>query len=404
MGDTSARTHRSPKAIATLSGYRDVMDFALPPPDDRRRQELRAWLAEHPGPDPGQLARAGYVAPGWPQPWGLGADPEHQLIISEELEAVGIDPHGHNPIGIGWAGPTLLAAGSEEQKQRYLWPLLEGSEFWCQLFSEPGSGSDLASMSTRAERDGDEYVLNGQKVWNTYAERAHFGILLARTDPAAPKHRGISYFICPMDAPGIEIRPIRQMTGDRGFCEVFFTDARIPAENLVGGENEGWALAKVTLGNERVSLSSGGVLWGQGPETAELIELVRGADDPLIRDRAVRLHIEAEVMRILGYRIVSQLMAGMGPGPEAAVKKFLADRHGQDVMELAKDLAGPAGMLSADRRVGEDEWDWGFLYSRALTIGGGTSQVLRNIISEMILGLPREMDPDRGRPWNETTR
>ncbi|MGF1665557.1 MAG: acyl-CoA dehydrogenase family protein, partial [Acidimicrobiia bacterium] len=310
----------------------------------------------------------------------------------------------HNPIGIGWAGPTILAAGSDEQRSRYLWPLLEGSEFWCQLFSEPGAGSDLASMATRAVRDGDEYVLNGQKVWTTYAERSQYGILLARTDPHVAKHQGVSYFICPMDAPGVEVRPIKQMTGDLGFCEVFFTDAHIPAESLVGPENAGWALAKMTLGNERVSLSSGGVLWGQGPETVDLIDRVRGADDPRIRDRAVRLHIEAEVMRILGYRILSQLMAGRGPGPEAAVKKFMADRHGQTTMELAKDLSGPDGMLSAERRVGEDEWDWGFLYSRALTIGGGTSQVLRNIISELILGLPRETDPDRGMPWVETVR
>jgi 3-oxochol-4-en-24-oyl-CoA dehydrogenase len=380
------------------------MDFAMPATDDPRRIAVRIWLDEHPDPSPTDLARAGYVAPSWPAPWGLGADAEHQLIISQELESLAIDPHGHNPIGIGWAGPTILAAGSDEQRSRYLWPLLDGSEFWCQLFSEPGSGSDLASMTTRAVRDGDEYVINGQKVWNTYAERSDYGILLARTDPHAAKHQGISYFLCPMDAPGVEVRPIKQMTGDLGFCEVFFTDARIPVENLVGPENAGWALAKMTLGNERVSLSSGGVMWGQGPETLDLIDRVRGSDDPLIRDRAVRLHIEAEVMRILGYRILSQLMAGRGPGPEAAVKKFMADLHGQTVMELAKDLAGADGMLNSERQVDVDEWDWGFLYSRALTIGGGTSQVLRNIISELILGLPREVDPDRGKPWAETVR
>jgi 3-oxochol-4-en-24-oyl-CoA dehydrogenase len=373
------------------------MDFSMPAPEDPRRLAVRGWLDAHPRPSTADLARAGYVAPGWRAPWGLEADAEHQLIISQELESVGIDPHGHNPIGIGWAG-------SEAQRDRYLWPLLEGSEFWCQLFSEPGSGSDLASMATRAVRDGDEYVINGQKVWNTYAEKSQYGILLARTDPSAPKHQGISYFICPMDAAGVEIRPIKQMTADHGFCEVFFSDARIPADNLVGPENAGWSLAKMTLGNERVSLSSGGVLWGQGPETSELVERVRGCDDPLIRDRAARLHIEAEVMRILGFKIVSQLMAGMSPGPEAAVKKFMADRHGQSVMNLAKDLAGLDGMLTTERRVGEDEWDWGFLYSRALTIGGGTSQVLRNIISELILGLPREVDPDRGKPWAETLR
>jgi alkylation response protein AidB-like acyl-CoA dehydrogenase len=367
------------------------MDFSLPPEDDPRRVAVRRWLADHPRPSPSDLARAGYVAPAWPAPWGTGAEPEHQLVIAEELDRAGIDPHGHNPIGIGWAGPTILAAGTASQKDRYLWPLLEGTEFWCQLFSEPGSGSDLASLQTRAERDGDEYVLNGQKVWNTYAERSQFGILLARTDPAAPRHHGIGYFICPMDTPGIEVRTIRQMTSDLGFCEVFFTDARIPAENLVGPEDAGWTLAKLTLGNERVTLSSGGVLWGQGPETSELVERVRGVDDPLVRDKAVRLHIEAEVIRLLGYRSLTQLLAGRGPGPEAAVKKYLADRHGQEVMDLAKDASGPAGMLDRRRRVDVDEWDWGFLYSRALTIGGGTTQVLANIIAETILGLPREV-------------
>ncbi len=384
--------------------YRGAMDFALPPEDDPRRLQVRGWLDHHPHPTPVELAKAGYVAPGWPAPWGLEADPEHQLVISQELDRVGVDAHGHNPIGIGWAGPTILAAGSDSQRSRYLWPLLDGREFWCQLFSEPGSGSDLASMSTTATRDGDEYVVNGQKVWNTYAERSDFGILLARTDTSLPKHHGISYFICPMDVAGIEVRTIKQMTGDRGFCEVFFTDARIPAENLIGPENAGWTLAKLTLGNERVSLSAGGVLWGQGPQTADLIDLVQGSDDPLVRDRATRLHIESEVMRMLGYRVLSQLMAGRGPGPEAAVKKFMADRHGQDVMDLAKDLRGAEAMADRPRTVGSDEWDWGFLYSRALTIGGGTSQVLRNIIGEMILGLPREVDADRGLPWGETRR
>jgi alkylation response protein AidB-like acyl-CoA dehydrogenase len=359
---------------------------------------IGAWFGEHPDPTPGDLAAAGYVVPGWPPPWGLSADPEHQLIIDQEMERRGLDPHRHNPIGIGWAGPTILAGGTEGQRRRYLAPILDGSEFWCQLFSEPGSGSDLASMSTRAERDGGVYVVTGQKVWNTYAESADFGILLARTDPAAPKHQGISYLICPMDTPGIDVRPIKQMTGDLGFCEVFFDGARIPADNLVGPENGGWSLAKVTLGNERVSLSSGGVLWGQGPTTSELIARLRGVDDPLLRDRAVRLHIESEVMRILGYRILSDRLAGRAPGPEAAIKKLMADRHGQSVMETAKEHEGAAGMLARPRT--EDEWHWGFLYARALTIGGGTSQVLRNIISETLLGLPREAEPDRAAPWS----
>ena len=216
---------------------------------------MRQWIAEHPSPTGRELAEAGYVAPHWPRPWGLDADPIHQLLIDDELTAAGVR-RPINPIGIGWAGPTILYAGTKEQKDRYLWPILTGEEFWCQLFSEPGSGSDLANLGTRAVRDGDEFVVNGQKIWTSGAQYAKFGILIARTDPDLPKHKGISYFICPMDAPGIEIRPITEMTGGHTFNEVFFTDVRIPAANLVGDLNDGWRLAKVTLGNERISLST----------------------------------------------------------------------------------------------------------------------------------------------------
>jgi 3-oxochol-4-en-24-oyl-CoA dehydrogenase len=370
------------------------MDLRLPPPDDPRRLEVRRWLAEHPDPSPAELAGAGYAAPAWPPPWGLAADPEHRLVIDEELDAAGIDPHAHNPIGIGWAGPTILAAGSDAQKHRYLGPLLRGEEFWCQLFSEPGSGSDLASLQTRAVRDGDEYVVNGQKIWSTWAQEADFGILLARTDPEAPKQQGISYFLFPMRQAGVEVRPIREMSGGAHFTEVFFTDARVPAGNLVGSENQGWPLAKITLGNERMSLSTGGVLWGMGPRTSDLIDLIRsagGLQGPK-RDRAARLYVDAEVMRMLGLKIVSEVIAGRFPGPEAAVKKLLADRHGQEVMDLAADLAGAGGMTMERGPLGSDpgEWPWGLLFSRALTVGGGTAEVLRGIIGERILGLPKE--------------
>ena len=252
------------------------MDFELPPDDDPRRLEVRAWLAEHPTPSGTELAEAGYVAPHWPKPFGFDADPIHQLLIDDELRAAGVR-RPVNPIGIGWAGPTLLHAGTEEQKARYLPRLLSGEELWCQLFSEPGSGSDLANLGTRAVRDGDEWVVNGQKIWTSLAQFARYGILIARTDPDVAKQQGISYFICPMDAPGIEVRPIIEMTGSHTFNEVFLTDVRIPAENLVGEVNQGWSLAKVTLGNERVSLSSGGALWGMGPAAEDLLDLVRAA-------------------------------------------------------------------------------------------------------------------------------
>jgi alkylation response protein AidB-like acyl-CoA dehydrogenase len=361
------------------------MDFTLPPPDHPDRLETRRWLESHPDPSPQELAEAGYVAPGWPAPWGRAAGPEQQLAISQEMEAAGIDPHGHNPIGIGWAGPTILAAGTTEQKERFLWPLLRGDDFWCQLFSEPGAGSDLAGLSTRAERDGDDWVVNGQKVWTTWAGQADYGVLLARTNPAAPRHRGISYFICPMRQEGIEVRPIKEMTGRTHFNEVFFTDARIPAGLLVGAEHEGWELAKLTLGNERISLSSGGVLWGLGPTTGEAIHSLHGRLNGAGRDRAATLLIEAEILRLLGYRTLSDLIAGRPPGPEVAVKKLLSDRHGQRVMDLVRDCMGADGLLG-----GEGEAAWGFLFSRALTIGGGTSEILRNVIGEQLLGLPKD--------------
>jgi alkylation response protein AidB-like acyl-CoA dehydrogenase len=371
------------------------MDFELPGPDDPRRLAVRAWLAEHPQPTGRQLAEAGYVAPHWPAPWGLDADPIHQILIDEELAAAGVS-RPSNTIGIGWAGPTLVHGGTQAQKDRYLFPLLAGEEIWCQLFSEPGSGSDLASLSTRAVRDGDEWVVTGQKIWTSLAQFSRFGILIARTEPDAPKHEGISYFICPMDAPGIEIRPIIEMTGSHTFNEVFLDEVRLPAENLVGDVNRGWGLAKVTLGNERVSLSSGGALWGMGPDAQDLLGLVRasgGAPDPILRQRLAQLHIESELLRLIRLRTVTARIKGEPPGAEASVRKILADEHGQRIMGLAKDLAGPGGMLSSAGPLGQDPamWHYGFLFAPALTIGGGTGEVQRNIVAERVLGLPHDV-------------
>ncbi len=381
------------------------MDFAMPAEGDPRRTAIRAWLADHPNPSPRDLVAAGYVAPHWPRPWGLDADPIHQLIVDEELRRARVFVP-INPIGLGWAGPTILAAGTPEQKQRYLPPLLAGEEMWCQLFSEPGAGSDLAGLATRAERDGDEWIVNGQKIWTSYSQFAKFGILLARTDPDAPKHRGITYFICPMDVRGVEVRPIVEMTGNASFSEVFFTDVRVPAGNVVGEVNDGWRLARLTLANERVSLSAGGALWGMGPRVGHLVDLARrrGGLAAHQRDELVRLHVEGEILRLLNLRMISDLAAGRDPGPEASVKKIVADEHGQRLMDLAKDMAGPAGMTSEAGPFGgaADEWHWGFLFSRALTIGGGTGQVLRNIVAERLLGLPREPDGNGARSGAET--
>jgi alkylation response protein AidB-like acyl-CoA dehydrogenase len=381
------------------------VDFELPSDGDARRVAVRTWLDEHPAPTGRDLAHAGYVTPHWPAPWGLDADPIHQLIIDDELKRAGVR-RPQNQIGIGWAGPTLIYAGTQAQKDRYLFPLLAAEEIWCQLFSEPGAGSDLANLGTRAERDGDVYVVNGQKIWTSFAHTAAFGILIARTNPDAPKHKGVSYFICPMSSPGIEVRPIIEMTGGHTFNEVFFTDVRIPAENLVGEENEGWSLAKVTLGNERVSLSSGGALWGMGPTADDLLDVIRrhgGVDDPSTRQRAARLHIESELLNLIRLRTITAAIKGKAPGPEASVRKVLADEHGQHVMGLAKDLAGPSGMLTDGGPLGADPalWHFGYLFSQALTIGGGTGDVQRNIIAERVLGLPHDVDVEVGQTWRE---
>jgi alkylation response protein AidB-like acyl-CoA dehydrogenase len=391
------------------------VDFELPPDDDERRLAVRAWLHEHPAPTGRELAEAGYVVPHWPRPWGLDADPIHQLVIDDELTRAGVR-RPVNPIGIGWAGP-----------------MISGEEFWCQLFSEPGSGSDLANLGTRAERDGDEFIVNGQKIWTSGAQYAQFGILIARTDPDLPKHKGVSYFVCPMDASGIEIRPITEMTGGHTFNEVFFTDVRIPTANLVGELNDGWRLAKVTLGNERISLSSGGVLWGNGPTALDLIDAAKASGpttDPTLRQRLAGVYIEHTVLELIRMRTLTARLKGEQPGPEASIRKLLGDEHGQHVMELARDLVGPAAMLTGGdgtehpdgagfqprtetrnlgpgrppRTLDHPGWYDGFIFCRALTIGGGTGEVQRNIVAERVLGLPHDVDVQQGLSWSEAQR
>jgi len=401
------------------------MDFQLPAEGDPRRVAVRAWIEDNPNPTGSDLAGAGYVVPNWPAPWGLGADPIHQLIIDDELRRAGIR-RPVNPIGIGWAGPTLLYAGTPTQQARYLPALLSGQDFWCQLFSEPGSGSDLASLGTRAVRDGDEFVVNGQKIWTSGAQIAKFGILIARTDPHVAKHKGISYFICPMNSAGIEVRPIMEMTGGHSFNEVFFDDVRIPAENLVGDLNDGWRLAKVTLGNERVSLSTGGVLWGDGPTALELLDAVK-ATGPVTdlnrRQRLADIYIEHTLLDLIRLRTLSARLRGEQPGPEASIRKVLADEHGQHVMAAARDTLGAGGMLTSTSQsppsgpgarllgsgnaptdLGHHAWYDGYLFSQALTIGGGTGEVQRNIIAERVLGLPSDVNVQAGVTWAETQR
>jgi alkylation response protein AidB-like acyl-CoA dehydrogenase len=297
--------------------------------------------------------------------------------------------------------------GTDEQKERYLPPMLRGEELWCQLFSEPGHGSDLANLETRAVRDGDVFLVNGQKIWTSLARMAKFGILIARTEPDAPKYRGVSYFIIPMDLPGIEIRPIRNMTGDLdsggGFCEVFFTDVHLPVENLIGEVNNGWSMAKETLANERVSLSKAGLTWGHGPTVNDLLDLVRkqgGVADPILRHRVVDAFIEGEILRFHHLRQISAAV-NKKPGPDASLRKALCDPHGKKVYNLAKDLLGAGGMLFDGGGADWQPFESGFLFSPALTVGGGTSEVLRNVIGERLLGLPHDHDVEANLTWSE---
>jgi 3-oxochol-4-en-24-oyl-CoA dehydrogenase len=403
------------------------MDFEMPAADDPRRVQVRTWIAEHPNPSGRQLAEAGYVAPHWPKPYGLGADPLEQLIIDDELTKAKVR-RPSNPIGIGWAGPTILAGGSKELQDEFLLPILSGEYFFCQLFSEPDAGSDLASLGTRAIKDGDVYVVNGSKIWTSGGHHAKYGILIARTNIDSSKHRGVSYFVCPMDLPGITMQPIIDMTTAHSFNQVFFDDVRIPAKYLVGQENDGWRLAKVTLGNERVSLSGAGSLWGTGPSAYDLITLIKdqgGVTDHNLRQKISALYIEAETLRLMRLRTLTAAVQGREPGAEASVQKLLADEHGQHVMELAKELVGAHGMLEGSGPVGElphtaggsptevrfaksyfpdvdPIWHYGFLFSPALTVGGGTWAVQRNIVGERALGLPHDVDVEKGRTWAET--
>jgi len=409
--------------------YRSEVDFEPIAENDPRRIEVRSWLADNPDPTSSQLYEAGYVVPHWPAPFGIEADPLHQVIIDEELRAANVRRPA-NAIGIGWAAPTIMQAGTPEQIDRFLPKIFTGEEIWCQLFSEPDAGSDLAALSTRAVRDGDEYVVTGSKIWSSGGHHSQFGILLARTDPDVSKHKGISYFICPMDAPGLTMSPIIDMTTAHSFNEVHFDEVRIPVSLRVGEEGDGWRLAKVTLSNERVQLSSAGTMWGSGPTTQQLIDIIRnngGLDDPVLRQEAAAIWSEAEVLRLTRLRTLSMQLAGRKPGPEASIQKLMADDHGQRVMEFTKNMVGAHGMINGsgppgdvpDRNLSgptavtfakgdygaqpdtEGIWHYGFLFSPALTLGGGTFAVQRNIVAEHVLGLPRDIHPDRGQTWSE---
>ena len=378
---------------ASLSQNANRVDLNLTPEQEALQREVREWIAANLGPDlkagrlagrewQSRLAGGGWGAPAWPvEHGGRAAGPFESHLIARELAAAGA-PGSVAVIGTGWAGPAILAHGTEEQKRRFLPRILDGSEIWCQLFSEPDAGSDLAALRTRAERSGGVWRISGQKIWTSYARESDFGILLARTDPESQRQRGITCFAFPMrqEAGRIEIRPIRQMDGRSTFNEVFLDRAEVPDNQVIGGVGEGWAVAITTLMNERTNLSTGmGTLWGDGPTFDDLLRLARRSElTPVQRQRVADLHVNSEAIKLTAYRMLST------GGTAASVTKLAADRWGQQVNELAVELLGMEGLLSDD-----EGWSRAFLFAQALTIGGGTTEVQKNIIAQRVLGLPR---------------
>jgi len=343
---------------------------------------------------------------------GLGRSPGLQKLVNERLAAAGApSPNSRNPIGHGMAAPTIVAHGSLAQKARYLRPLFTGAEVWCQLFSEPGAGSDVASLATRAVRDGDEWVVNGQKVWTTLAHLARWGLLVARTDPDQEKHKGLTYFAIDMHGPGVEVRPLRQATGEAEFNEVYFTDARVPDAERLGGIGEGWRVAITTLMNERVSIGGTIVPRGTGPIGEALRIWEQRADkDPAQRDRLVQLWVEAEVSRLTNIRASQNRQLGT-PGPEGSISKLVYAELNKRIFELCVDLLGPAGMLYGSYEMIRPEMvsradtvQKAFLRARANSIEGGTSEIMRNILGERVLGLPGDVRADKDRPWSQIPR
>jgi alkylation response protein AidB-like acyl-CoA dehydrogenase len=343
---------------------------------------------------------------------GLGVSPKLQLLVNNRLTDAGI-PLVRGGIGHGMGAPTIVVHGTPEQKRRWLRPLFIGEEVWCQLFSEPGSGSDVASLATTAVRDGDEWIVNGQKVWTSLAHLSKWGLLFARTDPSVEKHKGLTYFVVDMQQPGVDVRPLRQITGQAEFNEVFFSDARVPDANRLADVGQGWNVALTTLMNERVSIGGTVPARASGPiATALSIWRDRALTDAVKRDRLTRLWIEAEVGRLTNWR-AAQLRSVGTPGPEGSVGKLAQAEHNQRVFAFCMELLGADGMLfpepgayALDRsRTMEyrttQAW---FLRSRANSIEGGTSEVMRNILGERVLGLPGEPRVDKGVAFRDLPR
>ena len=408
-----------------------AVDSATARTSDAQRVEdaVDALLAEH---DPktmdkvefrGALYDAGLAWVHFPEGYGgLGVAPTLQKIVDEKLRGTGAPSIDATQFfGLALAGPTVVSHGSEELKQRTLRRMFTGEDAWCQLFSEPGAGSDLAGLACRAVRDGDEWVVNGQKVWNTMAHLADKGMLVARSDPDQPKHKGLTYFMVDMHAPGVEVRPLRQITGEAEFNEVYLTDVRIPDADRIGDVGDGWRVSMTTLMNERTSIGGGG---GGGPRPAgsgPIAEVVRIWKDeledhernPAIKDRLMQLWIDAEVLRLTNIRASQNRKIG-NPGPESSISKLSIALVNKDIYEFCVNLLGPRGLIDYDfemRRadaVGLEGPPGSarkmFLRSRANSIEGGTSEIMKNILGERVLGLPGEPRVDKEQPWKDVPR
>ena len=392
------------------------MDLNDTPEQAQYREKVRAWLTEHKNEAPprsgssedtayinsrrawqGKLAEAGLAGVTWPREYGgQGLGPIEQVTVNQELSAVGV-PGILDVIGIGMLGPCLIAHGTEEQKSRYLGPMLHGDEVWCQMFSEPAAGSDLAAVQSRARQNDDGgWTLNGQKVWTTNAQFASYGLLLARTDPDVPKHKGLTMFIVPMEAEGVTVRGLRQISGEAEFNEVFFDDVQLDEDAVVGGVGNGWGTALTVLMFERLTIGFGSDSFGSPQRLAQTI----GADEAARHDAGVRQRLgeiitEMTSVRFTGYRALTKLQRGQIPGPEAGLSKVTMVNAGIAAMDLAIDVVGPEGL--------EPDSGWSYLTSflPGLKSAGGTEQILRNTIGERVLGLPPEPRLDKGVPFSE---
>jgi alkylation response protein AidB-like acyl-CoA dehydrogenase len=404
------------------------VDLSYSPENEAFRRKVRDWFERNrPGPLATheehrawhrKLYEAGFIGMGWPKEYGgQGASPMEQAIVGEEMARLNI-PGGVNGLGIGFIGPTLIAHGTEAQKRRYVPKILTAEEIWCQLYSEPNAGSDLAGLRTQAVRedfqDGEYYVVNGSKIWTSQAHLADFAVLLARTDSSVPKHKGISYFIFDMHAPGVDVRPLKQITGSSEFNEVFFTDVKVPVENLIGTEGQGWELAQTTLGYERGGSVLGRVIHHRTNlqrlfEVCRTLQAENGPllDNPVVRQKLGQMIAEVEVLYYAALRVLSRLDKGQRPGPESSIDKLYLSEMDKRHQELIQSILGPYGqleegapaevMLHPDGIAGlqDSTWTYNFLRSRAGTIYSGSSEIQKNIIGERVLGLPREARADR---------